>query len=234
MNIFDLSIMAYVNQLSQYSWALDRLILFLSGNHLLKGGVFCVLIWWAWFKENEHQSLNREHLTTTLISCVIAMSIARVMALSLPFRPRPLYEDNLVFLLPYGMEKTNMESWSSFPSDHAALFFTLATGLFFVSRKLGAFALVYALVFIALPRIYLGLHYPTDIIFGAAIGITTCFLANTYLVPRKNLKLIASWSYSKPDYFYPVFFIFTYQIADLFNGFRAFISAAYKLFQGLS
>jgi undecaprenyl-diphosphatase len=231
MNTFDLNVLTYVNQFSQYSWTLDNLILFLSDSHLLKGGVIVTLAWWVWFKSDERQSHNREHITSTVLCCLLALMLTRVLALTLPFRLRPLHEDGLVFWLPYGVKTTTLDGWSSFPSDHAVLFFALSTGLLFVSRKVGAFALAYTALFIALPRIYLGLHYPTDIIAGATIGMTIVLLGNTYLVQNQSLKSIANWSYSKPDFFYPVFFLLTYQIADMFDGIRSVMGVGLKLFQ---
>jgi undecaprenyl-diphosphatase len=226
MNAFDLNLMTYINQFSQYSWRIDKMICFLSDSRLFKGGVLITIAWWAWFKSDERQLHNREHIISTMFCCFLAPAFTKILAVILPFRFRPLHEKSLVFVVPYGMERTILDGWSSFPSDHAVLFFTLSAGLLFVSGKAGAFALAYTALFIALPRIYLGLHYPTDIIAGAFIGITTALFGNIYLVSNKILKSVATRSYSNPDFFYPVFFLLTYQIADMFNGFRSFLSGS--------
>jgi undecaprenyl-diphosphatase len=156
------------------------------------------------------------------------LALARALALTLPFRLRPFHEEGLVFLLPYGME-TVLEGWSSLPSDHAALYFSLSTGLLFISRKAGIFALWYTLIFIALPRIYLGLHYPTDIMVGAIIGMTVTVIGNIYLVKSTRLQSIINRLLSCPCVFYPSFFLITYQIADLFDGSRAIANALLRL-----
>src|SRR5680860_570907 len=143
MNSFDSEILSFVNQFSQHSWMFDRLIGFLATNPLLKGGVLATILWWAWFKREDHPSHNREYVILTLFNCFIAELLARILALTLPFRLRPLHEEGLHFLLPYGITPNLLEGWSSFPSDHAVLFFTLSTGLLFISRKAGVFALLY-------------------------------------------------------------------------------------------
>ena len=59
----------------------------------------------------------------------------------------------------------------SFPSGHAANSLTCAWTIFRLApRKYGVPALVLA-VLIALSRLYVGVHYPTDVLAGAAIGI---------------------------------------------------------------
>lgn len=231
MNIFDSGVISFFNQFSQHSWTFDKGIGFLIGNNLLKGGVLVTIIWWVWFESIDRYSHNRKHIVATLLSCLVAITMARGLALTLPFRLRPLHEEGLNFLLPYGMLPTSLEGWSSFPSDHAVLFFALSTGLLFISRKVGTFALSYTALFICIPRIYLGLHYPTDIIAGAIIGVTIPLLSNIYLIKSKRLQSIADWSYSKPILFYPLFFLLTYQIADMFHSGRDIIRVGYKLFQ---
>jgi undecaprenyl-diphosphatase len=231
MNSFDFEIITYVNQFSQHSWIFDRLIGFLFGNNLLKGGVLVTILWWSWFNNDARHPRNREYIIATLLSCFVAMILARALALALPFRSRPIHEENLSFLLPYGIAPTILEGWSSFPSDHATLFFSLSAGIVFISRKIGVFALSYTTLFIASPRIYLGLHYPTDIIAGAIIGMTVTLLGNMYLRKVISLQKIVNWSHSKPNLFYPLFFLLTYQIADMFEGVRTISNVGFKLFK---
>jgi membrane-associated phospholipid phosphatase len=60
---------------------------------------------------------------------------------------------------------------SSFPSDHAMIAGAFAAGLFQLNRALGLPALLFALL-LAFARIYVGVHYPSDVAGGLAIGAT--------------------------------------------------------------
>ena len=151
----------------------------------------------------------------------------------LPFRYRPIHDQNLHFLLPHGMNPVDLEGWSSFPSDHAVFFFTLAASLFFISRKVGIFAFIYAAIIHGFARVYTGLHYPTDIIVGAVIGIGIAVIGNTYFVRTKMIRSAVNWSYQKPQWFYPLFFLLTYQMADMFLCVRAIANGFKELIQKL-
>jgi undecaprenyl-diphosphatase len=223
-NIFDYFLINHINYFSQKSWLFDNIIRFLSNNHLLKGGFIITFIWWAWF--NDNKSENRKQVIAILLSSTVAMIIARIMVFLLPFRNKPMHIEEINFILPFGMipEWQKINVLSSFPSDHAVLFFCLSTGLLFISKRIGILTLLYTLLFIAMPRIYLGLHYPTDIIIGGILGTFFSLIGNTYFVKYKFMDLIINFSYSRPNYFYPIFFLLTFQIADMFNSIRSILS----------
>ncbi|MET8246409.1 phosphatase PAP2 family protein [Streptomyces sp. NPDC005202] len=57
----------------------------------------------------------------------------------------------------------------SFPSNHAAIAAAAAVALFFVSRRLGAVAAVAAAA-MAVSRVWVGVHYPHDVVAGIVVG----------------------------------------------------------------
>jgi undecaprenyl-diphosphatase len=58
---------------------------------------------------------------------------------------------------------------AGFPSDHATASFAIATAILLRNRRWGAVATVLAAV-LAVTRVALGVHYPTDVLAGAALG----------------------------------------------------------------
>lgn len=233
MNSFDHFIMTYFNQYSQHSTVFDISLAFITSHNFIKSSLLIATLWWAWFKPEE-QLRARINITITLFSCFIAMFLAKVVEFTTPFRTRPIHEAALHFVIPFGQYPATLDNFSSFPSDHAALFFALATGVFFVSKRVGIFAIIYTIIIISVPRIYFGLHYPTDIIAGALIGAITAISCNLYLTKGKLINSIVNFSISKPAYFYPLFFLLSYQIVDLFGDARAIASPLKYILTGHS
>ncbi|MFG2575110.1 phosphatase PAP2 family protein [Streptomyces sp. NPDC048481] len=68
----------------------------------------------------------------------------------------------------------------SFPSNHAAIAAAAAVALFFVSRRLGACAAVAACA-MAASRVWVGTHYPHDVLAGLVTGAAAALLAMSSL-----------------------------------------------------
>jgi undecaprenyl-diphosphatase len=128
-----------------------------SRSNLLRGGVVIGLAWWLWFQDGDIRR-KREALLAAMIATFPALAFARVLSW-VAFRPRPLNDAHFPLRVPYGVSAAQWEGFSSFPSDHAVLFFALATGILFASRRAGWFTFVYVSVVICLPRLFIGEHY---------------------------------------------------------------------------
>jgi undecaprenyl-diphosphatase len=226
MNYFDRIALPFVNGYAGHSVVADKAIAFLSNYHLLKGGVLVALIWWAWFSPVGIQVRNRAHVMATLMGCFVAVLAGRTLPHLLPLRLRPLQDPDAHVRLAYGMSRAVLDGASSFPSDHAVLFFSLSVGLLFVSRAVGLFAIGYTALFIALPRVYLGLHYPTDILAGGLFGGLIAVLFNRYVVNGPVTASLTRFASAKPEIFYPLFVLVSYQLAELFEGVRALFPSA--------
>lgn len=74
----------------------------------------------------------------------------------------------------------------SFPSGHSGSSFASATALFLCNKKWGAAALVLAAL-IAFSRMYLFVHYPTDVLCGALLGVATAFAVHWWFFKRKKV-----------------------------------------------
>ncbi|MCU1589746.1 MAG: phosphoesterase PA-phosphatase related protein, partial [Frankiales bacterium] len=71
--------------------------------------------------------------------------------------------------LPHVLLLTKHGADPGLPSDHATLAGAVMAGLFFVDRRLGVAAVVVG-VLLAADRVYVGVHYPGDVLAGLALG----------------------------------------------------------------
>lgn len=92
------------------------------------------------------------------VSGIICRILKEVFA-----RPRPLAILTSVHTFGYSFK------CSSFPSGHATTIFAAATILSFSYKRLAPLFYLFAFT-VAYSRIYLGLHWPSDLIAGGAIG----------------------------------------------------------------
>lgn len=79
------------------------------------------------------------------------------------YRPRPFVENHINLLI----DKLNQ---ASFPSGHAAFYFAISTIVYFYNKKASAFFFI-ASFLISISRVFVGIHWPFDILAGAIIGI---------------------------------------------------------------
>ncbi len=233
MNPMDQSIVSFLNQFAQLSWTLDRFIFFFSGCTLLKGGIVMTLLWWMWFRSDSDTIGRRKKVISVFFASVGALTVGRVLATLLPFRLRPLNNESLGFLAPYGVRTGLLEELSSFPSDHAILFAALSTGLFLISKRVGVATFLYSGIFVLLPRIYLGLHYPSDILVGILVGVVIAW-AGVSLIQRSAIpEIFVAWAEKRPGIYYPAFFLISYQIADLFDDSRGILKETLTVVKAL-
>jgi undecaprenyl-diphosphatase len=232
MNWFDQGIIQFINSFAHRSWIADSLLTLLASNSFIDAGILMTLFWWVWIEHGKEHPENREILAVNLFVTTFAVILARFLALSLPYRERPVRNPLLHFQIPFTANANDLIHWSSFPSDHAVLAFCVAAGLWLVSRRLGALAIAYAFV-TNVPRIYIGAHYPTDFLAGALLGVGLGFLSGTSTL-RNAARTCLDFLDRYPPYLYAVLFCWTFEIGEMFDSLRHIAVLAAKTVMRLS
>lgn len=168
---FDQSVFGWVWGFARQGFVLDNLGIFLAAYlpYLLVSG-FLIFI----FKEKSWRCR-----LLFFINGVLAVMLSRgIITETVRFfyhRLRPFEFLNFASLVS--------ESDGSFPSGHAAFFFALATIVYFINHRWGTWYFILAAVN-GLSRVFVGVHWPLDIVGGAALGILCGLLVYFTLKPH--------------------------------------------------
>jgi len=226
----DQTLFNLINGQAGRSETLDFAIIQLNLNNLFKGVPPMMLFWLLWFSPNGAVSRYREKLVATLTITVVAILLGRVTQNYLPFKDRPIYTPDLDYNLPLAVGGTPKPDWSSFPSDHAVLFFAIATCFWFVNKYAGMAAYLHAIAIATVPRVFLGYHWPSDILGGLVLGAVLAVLLMRPLT-RAFVMVSETKVFDRYEYLlYPLLFLLTFQTATMFESARSFAFLASKLF----
>jgi membrane-associated phospholipid phosphatase len=222
MNSFDTTILTFLTHAAFSSARVNQAIGEIAAFALFKGLVLIPILWWMWFRPSKRGEWEREMVIATIASGLLATAVGRLLAHNwLAFRVRPIYNPELHLHFPLGsLHEAILRTWSSFPSDHAMLWMSVATGIFLVWRGVGVFALLYTAIFICLPRVYLGWHYPTDVLAGAAIGVAITYAMTRDAVRTRFAVPILRWIDKFPGLAYTLAFVLSFELATHFDELR--------------
>ena len=165
MHSLDLSVFNVIYSVSGHSAWLDALII-LCGTYLLYIilATLIILAASAWYLA-KRQQLNCYLLA--FAGAIIARFGIEPIIHFFYYRPRPF----LALHIPHLITDTT----SSFPSGHTIFIFALATGLLYVNKRMAHVFFIVGLL-VGLARIAGGVHYPSDILGGAVLGIFTALV----------------------------------------------------------
>ncbi len=168
-------------------WAHAFMAAFALWGGLVLIAAILLLTWWVNRSSKDAVHLSSAALLTG-ISSILAFLASHFISKAI-YRPRPFVA------IPHVLVVLHHAADSSFPSDHATIAAAIAIGLFWINRKVAIATLVIA-VFLSFARVYVAVHYPTDVIVGFALGsVISVLLLSFLLSPMERFLtwLNSSW-----------------------------------------
>ncbi len=156
---WDHNLTVWINSLSGHSLIVDDIFrtVAIAGPFIL---VFLITIQWWWPRERE----KHRHLAILCgLSTALGLALNQIILLFYK-RVRP-YNAGLTHLL------IGKSSDPSFPSDHATVGFAIAVSILLLKSR-QRYPFLVAAFLLAFSRVYVGVHYFTDVIGGAATATT--------------------------------------------------------------
>jgi undecaprenyl-diphosphatase len=163
----DLWLLHEINGLANRSSLLDRIAIDWA---MLSPLILGLAVSGTWFvlPGRSVGAFPRRTAVVAIGAALLALAIAQVIGHAW-FRERPFDAHQSLLLVAPSHDP-------SFPSDHAVGAFALATPFVLVrgARRYGALLLLGALA-LAVDRVYIGQHYPSDVAGGAVIGAASAW-----------------------------------------------------------
>ena len=143
---------------------------------------------------------TRKFGMAVLFAVLVGTLLTNLVMKPLFARPRPYiyYADNPIFMSWHQFAGSHIESEKSFPSGHTTAAFELGIAIFLVmkNKKIAWIFPVFSAL-IGLSRIYLMVHYVTDVIGGVFVGVFAGIMG--YIIMNAIIKKTANTKFAEFD-----------------------------------
>ncbi len=176
----DKSVFLFINGLAGRNPVMDGFFRGVSNDYFALVTCCFILVWlWFGFKDVKQRQVIQKTVLIAAISIGLTAALVLICNSNLPFRDRPfnVLPAGSVTLLFY--KPTD----SSFPSNLASILFAAVWPVFIKNKIWGSIMLAIA-VLAGFGRVFIGVHWPLDIIGGAVIAMvgTACAFGAFWLI----------------------------------------------------
>ncbi|AJH21366.1 MULTISPECIES: undecaprenyl-diphosphatase [Bacillus] len=157
------TVFQWINNFAGSSKLLDTLMIAITNSAAYVAILFMLILW---FNNGKKENAIRKQYTVlyTTLSVSIAL-LVNVLIHAVYYHPRPFITHHVNQLVPHAAD-------SSFVSDHSVLVFSIAFVFILRGEKLKYIALIWAIL-VGVSRMYVGVHYPLDILGAAFLTFIT-------------------------------------------------------------
>ncbi len=190
----------------------DTLLDFLTSNHLVSTWIFAAVFYLYWRIADERTTWRRWRLTQIVIAFAIAVVISLVIR---PFVSWPAPAVNPGFRGLYPNYFWGNGSYDSFPSHATLAYFMVAAGIWPLNRRLSLALTVWVLAFISFARIYVGGHYPIDVLASLVLGVAVLLVVCRWNPSQSSLQWLVS---PRNGWRELVLILWLFELAEEFRG----------------
>lgn len=167
----DLKLFQAINSLAGDYRLIDVIGRFAAEHGIL---VMALLLAVLWFMDwGISRTKNRYAVALALETLIVARLVITPIIRAIWPRVRPFVEHQATLLI----NQSPLEP--GFPSGHAVMAFALALGVIIYNRKAGLWLLFLAIM-VSLSRVFVGVHYPTDIVGGFLLALVVTLIINYF------------------------------------------------------
>ncbi|MDA1887531.1 MULTISPECIES: undecaprenyl-diphosphatase [Bacillus cereus group] len=194
------TVFQWFNNFAGSSKLLDSLMIAITNSAAYVAILFMFILW---FNNGKKINAIKKQYTVlyTTLSVIIAL-LVNVVIHAVYYHPRPFVSHDVHQLVPHAAD-------SSFVSDHSVLVFSIAFVFLLRGEKLKYVALIWA-VLVGVSRMYVGVHYPLDILGAAFLTFITSglvvqstrpfepiakFVFKTYALVTKRIPFLAKYNH---------------------------------------
>jgi undecaprenyl-diphosphatase len=166
----NMEIFRLINNLANKNTVLDKIMIFFSKDvpYIFMAVIAIVFILGVVKKNEEYRKASVNAFVITVINLILSFIIG-----SIYYVDRPFVHNKVNLLMPHSAD-------ASFPSDHATGTMSIALGLGKYNRILGVIMTILSII-VGFSRVYVGNHYPLDVIGAYIMALITNYLYNLVL-----------------------------------------------------
>ena len=157
--------------------------LFMIASAKITPYLFILMLIYLWFSNRKNESLFAGY--SAILGVIISKSIGLIY-----FHPRPFMDKIGTLLIHHKAD-------SSFPSDHTTFTMSIALMLlYFKSTRILGIVLTLLALLCGIARIYVGVHYPFDILGGILVGVIASLIIYLLMPQLQKLNdiIIGIWN----------------------------------------
>lgn len=175
-----------VNHFARHTHWLHGFMTFFAKDGIVLMALALVVAWWIGRSADSPQKVATA--VWGALGALVALGIAQPISHAVNEKRPFVSITNALVLIHHSAD-------AGFPSDHATAAGAVACATLLVSWRLGVITTLLALI-LAFSRVYVGVHYPQDVLAGLALGAVVVLVGYFAVVPL--MRRIAEWLTGTP------------------------------------